>query len=466
MLAVALVGSVVVAVAPTHAAPGSLDPSFGSNGTVTTAFGDSSGATALASQPDGKIVALGRAENGFALVRYLPSGTLDPGFGVDGRIATVFDQYDTPIPGGLALQSDGKIVVVGYVVGGPPGFVVERFNADGTPDMRFGLVRTPFGDGGGASAVAVPPDGRIVVGGAGGEGFALARYNSDGSLDESFGSDGKTTAPGGFATSLALQPNGMIVVAGIGSEGFTLVRFNPDGSLDSSFGDAGHASIRMGYSDELDCLALQPDGKIVVAGWTSNLAAWVSAIARFNPDGSLDAGFGAGGKVIGVIPSEFTHAVAIQSDGKIVVAGGSSDPLSGFEVARLQPDGSPDLSFGAGGRIVTTFRQGRALRWAEAFGVVVQPDGKIVAAGSSVDGFALARYLVTPGCVAPDVSGAWVPEAKESIHLNGCSTGSIRRVYSRHVGRGFVLSQTPAAGASLPPGAAVDLTVSKGRKPR
>jgi uncharacterized delta-60 repeat protein len=225
----------------------------------------------------------------------------------------------------------------------------------------------------------------------------------------------------------------------------------------------------MDHFDVAEDVVLQPDGKIVLAGWTSTLETWVSAVARFDPDGSLDAGFGDGGKVFTSLraadEASFGRAVALQPDGKILLAGGVGN-LSGFALARYEPDGSLDPAFGVDGKLVTLFKAGNAYRWAEAYAVAVQPDGKIVAAGTSTDGFALARYLVTRGCVVPETVGLWLPEAKEAITVNGCSVGSIKRVFSRKVGRGFVISQHPPARATLAEADPVDLVVSKGKRRR
>jgi uncharacterized delta-60 repeat protein len=458
MLAAALASIVVVFAGSSGAAPGSLDPSFGSGGTVVTAVAGR-GAVGLALQPNGKIVAAGSAnEDGFALARYNVDGSLDPAFGFQGHVAAVFDRGATVFLEDLALQMDGKIVVAGWL-SEPAGFVLERFRADGKPDQSFGVVRTSFGGSGRGYAVAVQPNGKIVVAGGSDEGFALARYNLDGSLDVNFGSGGKVTLHDGFATALALERDGKIIVGGIAGDSFALVRLDADGRLDSSFGDDGRVTAQMSHFDELEDIALQPDGKIVAVGWTSTLREWATAVARFNADGSLDW------KVVTPDEDSFAayRAVAVQSDDKIVVAGGGGT-LSGFGVTRLLPDGSPDESFGVEGRIVTTFRSGNALRWAEAYGVAIQPDGKIVLAGQSSEGFALARYLVTPGCVVPDSVGAWLPEAKAAIRTAGCSLGSIKRVYSRKVGQGFVVRQRPIAGTSLPQGAAVELVIGKTRR--
>ncbi len=227
----------------------------------------------------------------------------------------------------------------------------------------------------------------------------------DGSLDPTFSTDGKVTTDfaGGFdeAFAVALQPDGKIVAAGgavVGSSpfDFALTRYNPDGSLDPTFGTDGKATTDFGGTDEALAMALQPDGKIVAAGQaftgSSPDFAVDFAVARYNPDGSLDSTFGTGGKVTTDFAGfDAARAVALQPNGKIVAAGGSSFD---FAVARYKKHGSLDPSFGPGGKVTTDFASSTDV----ARAVALQPDGKIVAAGDAATGtsfdFALARYLV------------------------------------------------------------------------
>jgi uncharacterized delta-60 repeat protein len=460
MLAALLASIVFLSAGSSRAAPGSLDPSFGSGGTVTTAVGSGAGAQAIVVQPDGKILLGGFAqeqdETAFALARYGSDGSLDPSFGLGGIVTTGFGPYTYSWIHALALQPDGKIVAAGRVY-------VARYTPDGRLDSSFGSGGTVYSLPGYVWDVLVQPDGKIIVGGSNRDGLAVARYDPDGALDRGFGSDGIASAPGSYAKALALQPDGKIVAAGVDANAFELARFERDGSLDQTFGQGGHVTAQMDHFDHLEDVALQPNGMIVVAGWTSTLTDWASALARFKADGSLDPSFGSGGRIVTPAPSSFEafRSVSIQRDGRIVVAG-SGD--FGFLARRFQPDGSPDDTFGTSGEITTTFRVGAALRQADAYAVAFQPDGKIVAGGQSGDRFALARYLVTPGCVVPDTLGAWLPEARAALRAAGCSLGIVTRIFSRKVGKGFVIWQTPKSGASLPSGEPVDLLVSKGRR--
>ncbi len=410
----------IILSSPLNAADGDLDPTFGTGGKLITDFGGrSDGAAAMAIQADGKIVVVGDsfagATSDFALARYNSNGTLDTTFGTaaTGKVTTDFGGVDQPRA--VAIQPDGKIVV-GGAAGAPNLFALARYNPDGSLDPSFGSggkVTTSFAERGGqvgVNAVAIQPDGKIVAAGfAGTSGsdrdHALARYNPDGTLDPTFGTGGKViTSFNGFdeAAAMALQADGKIVTAGFsgpasGSFDFALARLNPDGSLDPTFGTGGKVIIDFGGPGEEQgrSVAVQPDGKIVVAGISIVGGTFDFALARLNPDGSLDPTFGTGGKVTTDFgSSDGGSSVAIQPDGKIVVAGFSNVPFD-FALARYNPDGSLDPTFGTAGKVTTDFGGS-----SDAGGAVaIQADGKIVAAGySNIGGtfdFALSRYLVT-----------------------------------------------------------------------
>jgi len=291
-------------------------------------------------------------------------GTLDPTFGTDGKVLTDFAAGHS-FAHGLAVQSDGKIVAVGSAV----------------PLVAPGPLR---------------------------DDFALARYNQDGTLDAGFGTDGKvmTGFEGGhsydWAYAVAVQRDDKIVA--VGSSGtpvigfdFVLARYNADGTLD---GGARTHIGRTGSFDKAVAVAIQPDGKIVAAGYAlAGTGESDFALVRYNPDLSLDAGFGTGGKVLtdisGTGSSDSAAAVAIQPNGKIVAAGSSNAPgSSDFALVRYNRNGTLDAGFGTGGKVLTDISGTGSSSGAAA--VVIQPDGKIVAAGTSYSGgaeqFALVRY--------------------------------------------------------------------------
>ncbi|MBD0370059.1 MAG: VCBS repeat-containing protein [Pyrinomonadaceae bacterium] len=285
----------------------------------------------------------------------------------------------------------------------------ERARAnDGVLDTSFGggsgTVITDFSADGEAYAVAIQPDGRIVVSGlsrpdsdTSHNRAALARYNPDGSLDTSFGNGGRVTTTTnmyqGFA--VAIQPDGKILTTGFGSNNVT--RFNSDGTLDASFGTGGATGFLLNpYT-----LILQPDGKILIGGY--DIVAYRVfnfAVARYNTDGSIDTSFGNGG----MVTTQFfgghdeIHALALQPDGKIVAAGQTtSGDYYLAALARYDANGNLDTSFGSSGKVTTDFSPNDGMKYHRFYGVAVGPDGKILAAGATRhygtwDSFAIARY--------------------------------------------------------------------------
>lgn len=377
------------------AAAGDLDPTFGNGGIVTSA---SLGvAKAVAPQVDGKIVTVTDS----AVVRYNTDGSFDLAFGSGGIVVTGF--Y-TAIS--VAIQSDGKIVVVGYSnANSSYDFAVVRYNINGSLDTTFsagGKVFTDVlpGSTDMAYSVVIQPDGKIIAAGGIGTGdwypyVAFVRYNVDGSLDTTFGIGGKVTTGifgfGDYGSLVALQPDGKIVVVGHSGQSFAVVRYNTDGSLDNSFGTGGIVTTQFPYSSVAYSVAIQPDGKILaVGGEYYDLDPLGVAVARYNADGSLDTTFGTGGIVeTGLLssgPDGFAYSVAIQSDGKAVVAGHSILGFGGlgineiFDIIRFDPDGSLDTTFGNGGKVSTDLGS----IGDEAYAVALQPDGNIVVAINAV----------------------------------------------------------------------------------
>lgn len=396
--------------APGAAAPdGDLDPSFGDAGLLTTEFPVGSFATAVAIQVDGKIVAVGAAagasvDGEFAVARYDTDGDLDPTFGDAGTVVT-------PIAGGngdearsVAIQENGRIVVAG--TDSWRKFALVRYRPDGRLDHTFGgdgIVRTDFTPGDDVAwDMAIQPDGRIVaIGGAGfGQlGFLLARYRRDGVLDPSFGDDGTivTRYRGANARAVVLQPNGRIVVAGYNSRGLALARYRSDGRLDGSFSGNGRIGPVVWGIFALS-VALQPDGRIVVGG---DYDIFAFGLARFRSDGRLDRSFGGDGVVREEVDGveQGASGIVIQPNGRIVATGSSGpheygDPtIPRFVLIRRLRDGSRDTSFGVQGEVATFFDGG-----ARAHGSAVDLEGRIVVVGGAGEGtigrFALARYVV------------------------------------------------------------------------
>jgi uncharacterized delta-60 repeat protein len=397
----AVLGSVILATGA-QAAPGDLDTTFSGDGKQTTALGGFSEAKAVAVQPDGKVVVVGRGgpgSNDVALARYNPNGALDTSFSGDGRQTTDFGGNDEAT--GVALQEDGKIVVVG---GTGSNFAIARYNPTGGLDTSFsgdGRQTTDFGKEDEASGVAIQGNGKIVVVGTAtapstgaNPNFVLARYNPGGSLDTSFSGDGKQTTDFGRsdqATGVALQANGKIVVVGTAGtatgEDVALARYNPNGSLDTSFSGDGTRRTDFGGTSDATGVAIQGNGKIVVVGGTGS----DFAIARYNPNGSLDTTFSGDGKqTTAFAGGDGASGVAIQGDGKIVAVGAAGGGQANFAVARYNPNGSLDTSFSGDGRQTTDFGKED-----EASGVAIQGTGKIVAIGDTESNATGSRFAVS-----------------------------------------------------------------------
>jgi uncharacterized delta-60 repeat protein len=427
-------------------AAGDLDPTFGSGGRVVTDFaGNQDQVSALVLQPDGKLVAAGRTSTGslvnfsasfdFGLARYNPDGSLDTSFGIGGKVSTDFaGDFDGATA--LVLQPDGKLVAAGLaIVGARAIFALARYHSDGCLDASFGAggkVTTDFGgDDNRPFALVLQPDGKLVAAGsavtASSEDFALVRYHSNGSLDTSFGIGGKlTTGFGGSDSSqvhaLLLQPDGKLVAAGYAfftatSMDFALARYEPTGGLDTAFGTGGKLTTNFDGVEQVTGLVLQPDGKLVAGGSASSFENGGNnfALARYNANGSLDTSFGDGGRRTTGFPGgqATLTALILQPNGKLVAAGWAlTDPDVGaadFALARYDSSGNLDPAFGTGGKVLTDF----ANPFDVASALVRQPDGKLIAAGftDSISDFAIARYLVEPN--APPVANAGSYPAKQ-----------------------------------------------------
>ncbi|MEP6594442.1 MAG: T9SS type A sorting domain-containing protein [Ginsengibacter sp.] len=398
---------------------GSLDNTFSGDGKQTTDINSSEDiAKSVAIQNDGKIIVAGYTWNGstnqFALVRYNIDGTPDNTFSGDGKQITNFSSEC--ITTSLTIQSDGKILLAGYAfTGGSSDFALVRFNIDGSLDNSFGEAGKQTSDFTGedhAYSIASKSDGKILVIGEDDDGsnFAVARYTALGVLDNTFDGDGKLTdrlhlnQGSTYYTSTKIQSDGKILAAGYTWNGsnydFALARYNMNGSLDNSFSGDGRQTTDFNAGDDYAySLAIQNDGKIVLAGVAdSNFA-----VARYNTDGSPDNSF-SGGKVTTDFGfDDNAQSVAIQSDGKIVVAGWSvngiddftDQPLSDFALARYNANGSPDNSFSGDGKLTTDFGYDDLAK-----SVTLQSDGKILVAGTrqvynqgdNTSQFALARY--------------------------------------------------------------------------
>lgn len=396
----------------THAVDGDIDASFGTNGVALVGVADAPALAGLVMQGDGKVVVCGAYSGGvsqtqdFILARFTSEGGLDSIFGEGGQVtidfagggeATYEDQCTA-----LAIQPDGKIIAAGSsrIFMGPGlwyAFSVARIDAGGMPDASFGdedgkafaFLPDALISGAQATAVALQHDGKIVVGGnrwggtdpVVGNAMALARFNADGSLDPGFGQGGQLVIDFGgydaYAFDLDVDAQGRIVVSGSRSSDMgtdmAVVRRLPDGSPDPSFGSGGKVVIALDHGgpdgtnvDTAAALELQGDGRIVLAGFADSAGSVPDdrrsdmIVARLMSNGELDTGFGDEGISVLATPTlpegvDLATAVRQQGDGKLIVAGVVRSATDATLIARMQTDGSLDASFGDGGIVMPRF---------------------------------------------------------------------------------------------------------------
>lgn len=331
------------------AQPGTLDNTFNDSGKVLNY--DFGVVRATAIQPDGKILVGGEIFttelHAFTIVRYLPDGTVDESFGDNGKVQTAIAGGGVGIYN-LSVLKSGKILAAGY----------------GLVFFQFPIYQSPI----------------------------LAQYLPDGSPDPSFGDNGvvtiNTRSIGTVTTrGMAVMEDGRIVQAGSNSQqNTTVLRYMPDGSLDKTFGADGISNVYLSGIDNINCLVLQPDGKIMVGGsYDINSSSANFLIARFNTDGTLDSSFGYNGKRIIDYNSstDIIYSLALQPDGKILAAGSVAPAgitTSTMCMVRFNPNGFYDSSFGSNGIALATIDN----YYTSAAGVVLQSDGKITACGRAV----------------------------------------------------------------------------------
>lgn len=403
--------------AASNAQPGSLDATFGTNG-VTTLLPQPvlNKAYSIVEQSDHSLLVAGysisNGANVFVLSRLFPDGNLDTGFGLNGFVQI---QIGTDaLCYAMTLQSDGKILLAGgasTAANVSKDFAVLRLLSTGVPDSSFagdGIQTVSFGSGDEiARAVLVQPDGNILVSGTATTGnnslFAIARLKTDGVLDPAFSGDGKNVLGIGTIFSngygMALLPDGKILMTGAAKFGMAddvaLARFLPNGLIDNTFGTSGAVVTNLGSdADSGNSIAIQPDGKILVAGITG--ADRDFALLRYLPDGSLDPDFGSQGVVITDFfgSDDYANGVILQPNGNILVSGYAYfDGKPDFAMARYLPSGALDPDFGLNGKVTTDISNGYDF----GFPVILETDGKILQAGYSYfdlhTAFAALRYI-------------------------------------------------------------------------
>jgi uncharacterized delta-60 repeat protein len=409
--------------------PGDLDPDFANAGTATLNVQRNDYAAGVAIDAQDRIVLAGStraAPDGvsgdFVLARYMPSGKLDRSFGSGGIVQTDFNGRDDRAAA-VALDSSGHILVAGTSHGSRGGDYcgVARYRPNGELDPTFGnggkaLARVGS-QGSRIDAMTIDSRQRVVVGGRVYRphdlydyyDFVVARLTQDGALDETFGRGGvaSTNFPGTLdeAHSLATDPRGYLVAVGeANSYGetseFALARYRPGGGLDTSFGDGGQVETSFAHGpydypyEAAYAGALYNEGRIIAVGGSSG-SDNTFALARYKGDGELDSSFGTDGRVeTSFADSAVARGLVTDRLGRLIAVGASlGRSTSEFALARYEPNGGMDPSFGTRGRVTTSFGQG----YSEATGVGLDSDGRIVVVGTvSVGGktdFALARYV-------------------------------------------------------------------------
>lgn len=433
-VAAALAALALLLPAAASAAPGELDPSFRDTGKVVTPFAYSGN---VAVQPDGKVLVTGGGgeEAVFSVARLLPNGLPDPEWGLTGIVTTPLGV--PALSTAVAVQPDGKVVAVG-VAGSPNGdFAIVRYLPNGSLDSSFGggdgVVTLPVGsDDDVARAVEIGPGGRIGVSGesrlpASANGAAVAMLEANGTPEAAFAGDGTTiieteSGEDDRGEGIAFQADGKVVIAdstGAGAgDGFTIVRLGLDGAPDPSFGGDGVVETPIPGEGELKegrvgDVVVQPDGKIVGGGYGDDYNEATAtftikfALARYLPNGELDPSFGSGGIVSTRLPGgdAFGRSLALTPTGKLVIGGTWEPPGEPLEtryapaLLRYTSSGSLDPSFGSGGIVEQTPMN--SFRNESLEGLAMAPDGKIVAAGEGYpyggeSSVVVSRYLGDP----------------------------------------------------------------------
>ena len=420
------------------AAPGQLDPAFGTKGVFVAenhGISDSVG-TALAIQSDGDILIAGQAMTSSAgeqpaVIRLTPNGTLDTSFGSNGLATVNFRQGGGEIATGIVVQTNGKIVmgVAFALADAAPALELARLNLDGSLDTTFGSGgSTQIFRGVDTAYLVQQPDGKLLLGG----GPLMARVNADGSVDPTFGHNGLAGLVSSAISATLLSNGKILAVSGVNDappsnsalniEFLTpageIVRYNANGTVDTSFGSLGRTASPVVTSAALE----QSNGQLVgvgpivsrsfITGTNFPGVAFDSGfgLARYNPNGAIDTTFGTRGAVItsfgNAAPLAFPNSITIESNGDLIAAGegafqpSNSNPVSSFALARYTSTGALDTTFGSGGTVLTPFGNNTAAIVATA----LDSEGRLVVVGNlshlttsgptvRVNSIAVARYL-------------------------------------------------------------------------
>ena len=478
-LALALLTALAIAAPAVAARNGDLDQSFGAAGTAIADFGSgrgSDGGTKIVLLPDGQILSAGAARgNGIGLVFYRRNGALDPSFTGGGQVYYQLEPGGTSGGEDYHLAPGAKIFLGGfeYDASSPDRGLVARFTPTGEIDTTFGNdPPRPAFDGksvldfganrGDVTGVAPAKGGGTYVSGRTGTNASndifLARLRGDGSLDPAFGAGGLVIANPGEndeGDDVAVQRDGKVLIAGVTDSSLILLRFKPNGTPDTSFGggDGAVAIPGLGLPAGANAtIGVLPSGRIVVAvnDGESNGFSSISqmAVARFTAKGKVDRAFHGGSVEYPMGDSTYFSDMAIADDGRIVLVGYST---TGSEtqavVQRLLPGGELDKGFGSGGVV----SYGNPGDFDTAFGVAIQRNRRIVVTGESNNGasdnrttFRLLGDTIRPDTAFVHPPGSVVPPGKARIRFKVRRDVHARFQCSLLVGAGV---SRPAAGS-------------------
>lgn len=409
--------ALIVLLLPFYAlrADGVLDANFG-GGSGYISLPEGFYARGMAVQDDGKIVIVGSSKlNAFEIVRYNSDGSLDLTFNGTG----IGQTGPAGIPFSVVALPNGSLVAVGQDAFGNY-FQLAKYTVTGTLDPSFGMSGVVVQPQGFAVDSMLETDGKIIAAGNDNAGnYLVVRYNSDGSIDTTFAS-----GPLGFIEGIKIENNGKVVVVGTDNSGnMQLVRYNTDGTIDTSFGSSGIVTGPLGVATSL---VIQPNGYYVISGYTLG-ATPNMLLARYDTTGTPDSGFGTSGVVMG--PTGFlANGIALQSNGYIVVAGEGG---SGIKTTRYDTTGTLDTSYGNVG--VTMDPLGNL------YDVGIQWNGYIITVGEDMfaNNFQVARYTgspaltstaITSSTTAPvgvvDISGTAQNPSQIYLYLDGVQLAS------------------------------------------
>ena len=419
--------------------PGDPDNSFGTNGKLILPAGTANAfSRSITIQNDRKLILAAILNNGqdtdFGVVRITQDGAPDSSWNEDG-IAQLNFNAKSDIPEAVAVDQQDRIIVAGYTDNGNDfDFAVARFTSAGNPDSTFhgdGKANYPLGFTSFCKSALIQPDNKIVIAGYGIDPasafnvFVLMRINENGTLDQTFDGDGivKTDMLIGsaVANAITLQPDGKIIAAGQVFNEATffweigVARYNSDGSLDETWDEDGVAfTPEPNVNFTINAVAIQPDKKVVVGGYSGTAPSNnLYSLARYDSKGLLDDDFGVGGVVrnsYGAEDNQIT-SLAIQPDGKILIAGSSlSGNADRFVLSRLDEAGNPDSAFGNNGVVIEPIGQNSGIKT-----IALQDDGKLVAAGESFDG---SRFNLVIGRYETGIVTSIGDNTRETVELS------------------------------------------------